>query len=663
MATRHIKAVKAEWRDDKRTVVYGPPEDIERRRRLEPSLKEWLRWYFPAEFCKPWSESHEQVIHHFQVALEQGGKQAVAMPRGEGKTTLTKGAALWAIMTGRVRYVLLVGATSAKAAAMLRDIKQWLRFSPRLGADYPEVCSFCAAGGGNAALAKHLCREDGEKCEIQWQANRVVLATAPTKGPDGEEIDSPASGAVLDCDGITGDIRGHVHALPEGGLIRPGLAIVDDPQTRESAKSPEQCKFRLNVIKGDVAGSAGPGETITTLVPCTVIQRGDLADQLLDKELNPDFRGIRTSMIRAWPEDMEIWEHEYNVARVAGIDAEDNGKSANDFYLKHRARMDKGAVVGWDQRVIDTEISAIQHAMNLYLKLGKVAFASEYQNQPEDDISGDFVLTVKAVHDNVNHMARRTLPIDAAILTAFTDINDYGLSWCASGFGQAGMTCSVADYGITPEVVPLNASETEANEATYEALVQLGEHLSNLVFTRDGKEFPLRMWLIDAGYRGRTVQSFVRSARLPFRVMASRGYAATKYRPVGRTVIGQPKEQCHLVDGRLGHYIAHDADYWREVAQRAFLASVGAPGGASLFGKQPLEHIEFAEHVCREVLVGKAKMPDGGWVYKWKQKPGKNDLLDAYVGTWVAAAVEGYTTGKRNIGPRRRAPVRRRVAA
>jgi hypothetical protein len=93
---------------------------------------------------------------------------------------------------------------------------------------------------------------------------------------------SLSSGSVISVDSLDSNIRGQVHTTIAGKMIRPDLVLVDDPQTRESAKSAEQTTQRLATLNGDVLGLSGPGKKISGLLTCTKIYAEDLADQILD---------------------------------------------------------------------------------------------------------------------------------------------------------------------------------------------------------------------------------------------------------------------------------------------------------------------------------------------------------------------------------------------
>jgi len=656
---QHANA-NSKFREDYRDIKYGVNQDMDRRLELEKSLPAWLKFYLEPAFPWPWSSAHELFISQLQVAIEQGVSQCVAMPRGEGKTTISKGSMLWAILSGKCRYGLLVGAAKTNSTNMLKDVKSWLA-DPTLmiHKDYKEICEPIAFLKGIPLRAKYqTCY--GEASKIEWTTERIVLPATKRIDENGEFHDNPASQAILDCDGITGNIRGHTYGVEGGSIIRPDLAIVDDPQTKESAQSATQTKNRLQTINADIVGSAGPGKKMTVIVPCTVIHKDDLADQLLDRKKFPDFRGIRTSMILSWPKNRKLWEVEYQKARVQGIEDEDNGAKANKFYVEHRTDMDLGAKVGWDSRKLDTEESAIQHAMNLYLKLGEISFSSEYQNDPKEDRLVEFSLRTDDVMDSITGRERGVIPEEFKVVTSFIDVNLYGLTWCVAAF-DPNMTCNIIDYGIFPKnkrLVEENASESQAKTAIYEGLGVLTRELEEKTYLRDGEPAKIDALLIDRGYQPETVHDFITRAKMSMNRFPSKGYGSMHFNPSGKNIL-RVAEGSYMVEARMGQFIGHNADYWREVSQRAFLAVSGSPGSASLWGTQRIVHLEFAQQRCAEKLIDKfqGKM---GPIYKWAQK-GKNDYGDCLNGCYVAAAWLGITTMTNKTPVIKRRRIRRRA--
>ena len=79
------------------------------------------------------------MIEKLERASTQGGLFAFAMPRGDGKTTLTIHAAVWSLVCGLRRFVTVIGATEGMAEKILTAVKRALT-TELLAADFPEVC-------------------------------------------------------------------------------------------------------------------------------------------------------------------------------------------------------------------------------------------------------------------------------------------------------------------------------------------------------------------------------------------------------------------------------------------------------------------------------------------------------------------------------------------
>jgi hypothetical protein len=79
-------------------------------------LKAFCLAYFPKVFKLPFSSYHLQVIERLEEMMIKGtGKLSLAMPRGSGKTSLATAAAIWALLYGHRRYVVVVGANREAA--------------------------------------------------------------------------------------------------------------------------------------------------------------------------------------------------------------------------------------------------------------------------------------------------------------------------------------------------------------------------------------------------------------------------------------------------------------------------------------------------------------------------------------------------------------------
>jgi hypothetical protein len=149
------------------------------------------------------------------------------------------------------------------------------------------------------------------------------------------------------------------------------------------------------------------------IMPCTVIRTGDLADQMLDREKNPQWHGERTKLLYAFPKNEALWD-EYARLRAESLRADGDGREATEYYAASRAEMDEGAVPGWPARHNSDELSAVQHAMNLKLR-DETAFWAEYQNEP---LVGEEAVFTRL---NLDLLGKRRLPFAPGAPPAWTE--------------------------------------------------------------------------------------------------------------------------------------------------------------------------------------------------------------------------------------------------
>lgn len=622
-----------------RDVQYGAPENLTRRRRYERDTAKWLKYYLAEAFPLPWAEFHLRYIADLDYIAKNGGWKAEALPRGSGKTTIAEGVALKYLLTGKSRFLAMISATGSFSKEAIKDIKTWLQGSDRLHADYPEVTSVIRHTNGIPQAMKSA-TANGDPVVIEWTANQIVLPDCKMIMPSGKKVTPVSENAVIRCEGITGSIRGMKYATASGKILRPDMAIVDDPQTRESSRSPEQTRQRIEIIKADIAGLAGPSKDIRIVVPCTIIERDDLADELTNYELAPDFLGERQPFFLSMPKNMELW-HAYNEIRKEGISNRDRGKSTADFYKKNKARLTEGVEVTWIQRKGDNAVDGIQWGMDQYFKLGEKGFASELQNEP---VPGETMINLskQQVLACEGSSARWKAHNDTVATTFFIDLNPrtYGLFWSVISF-EMQMSGRVLAYGNYPgknaPLVPEGSSEQQEDAILFESLRKLCTALSDArIVNERGDALKIDLGMIDGGYNFKTVQRFVQAARMPFQLAVSRGRASTKYLDTGRDVI-KAMDKIHLRKNPANQrYLSHNTDSLREMVNRAFQAGPKAPGGIEIHKSPPL-HDEFAESIISTRLVDKAEGVRG-IMYRWARTPGGQDhLLDCVVGCYAAA--------------------------
>ena len=110
--------------------------DIKRKEQASKSFKYFCETYFKDVFYLEWSEIHLKVIEKIERVINNGEIFALAMPRGSGKTSLFQIAVIWAAITGRVEFVVLIAANANRANALLEDMKIWLETNDLLLEDY-----------------------------------------------------------------------------------------------------------------------------------------------------------------------------------------------------------------------------------------------------------------------------------------------------------------------------------------------------------------------------------------------------------------------------------------------------------------------------------------------------------------------------------------------
>ena len=641
-------------------------EDYTRRQACAESFRLFCETYFAAAFHRAWSDDHLRVIGRIEKAVRDGGLVAFAMPRGSGKTTLARCSALWAILYGYRPFVCLIGAADDRAKELLIPIRKHILENPLLLADFPEAVYPLRAleNSSKRQLQQHI---QGQLTHVHWGQEKLVFPTLEGQHlplalrQDGYEA-SPSSGSIITTTSLDANMRGQQHSRVDGSIIRPSLVLLDDPQTRQSAASSTQTKRRMELLNGDVLGMAGPGESISAVLTCTKIYDGDLADQVLDREKNPEWDSECTKLVYAFPSNEKLWDEYRRIREV------DGHTEATEFYRRHREAMDSGAIVAWQDRYDSrTEISALQHAMNLKLKVGPEAFASEYQNEPVLEQVNDDVLTVEQVCSKVNGYRRGDVPLSATKLTMFIDLHDKLLFYCVCAW-EENFTGYVIDYGTFPQQKRYSFTLANASRTLRRAFPGAGVDgaihagLEKLVSTYLAREWrrgdglmKIDRLLVDMGYKPGIVADVKRKAGGAAMVLA-KGVGIRASRKPLSTYTRHPGEVYgHFwyipnvrKTGEFPHALV-DVNYWKTFVHAGLATPAGDRGCISLFGSPGTddrgrtgEHDLFAEHIAHsETWVETAAL--GRVVHEWSPRPTRpdNHWFDCLVGCAAAASMVG----------------------
>lgn len=629
----HKRQVKynAKSRDKKREIggkSSAPVDDLSFIRPDPSDHEAMLCAYFPGAFPKPFGMVHRKIIDAIVYAIKTGGKVPVAAPRGSGKTTIINGMLLLALLEGWTPFPVVIPWDASAKKRALRFWANELCFNRRLARDYPDICAPFVESRGIANRLTTL-TSGGESTGARLGITDGIIVLPGGKGAIGSAT-------------INGNPRGLFYSTIDGRIVRPSFATIDDPQDRETAKSRTRILETIQIIDGDIAGMAGPDSRMAMVMPCTVIERGDVAEHYLD---HPDWQAVRIGQILTWPKGFDkkgsrsraLWD-EWNDIRQDGERNRDSGKAAVKFYKANKSAMVEGMTVSWDHRYDKArgEPDALYSAMHDFYVMGEAAFMAERQNAPMRQGVTIYNLTADVIQSRVTDRPAGVYPEWVTLRTASTDVNpSYGLTWGCAGFGPD-RTAAVAAYGVHAMELDAGATRDEVNRAIYENLILLGKRIASMPCKPESG-----MWTIDAGGAAFDIvlKFCAESVKLcGIQAVASTGRGARKYKPWGKSVIGKPREQCHMAsDPHRRKWIAWNADYWREQAQRSWTGSVGAPGSCSLPAGS---HQDFAEQICREQLQGKGEI-GGQTVWVWNTAPGPHDYGDVMGMCYMLAGYYG----------------------
>lgn len=625
----------AEKRKQERDIEISPCEDTARRERLEQDTCEWLRYYFPDIFYNPFTDDHREMIDAIEHAARYSGDQGIAAPRGDGKTKFALFVSLKLVMVGMLMFPVVVSKSGKIAERELKNLKDELLYNERLAADYPEVCGPIRELEGSAARAR-LQTVKGRYTRIVWNADHIILPTVEG---------SRASGRIIASVGIDGAIRGMNFRN-----VRPDLALIDDIDDRESAKSEKQTADRCQIIDEDIAGLAGQGKRVSRLMLCTLLNNYCAAAKFTDRTLHPSFKGKRFGMVKVWPAAMDKWKEYVRLRRDRDPDADPNAREAHRYYLEHRGEMDAGSIVSNEHRFVSTalddgepaEVSALQSAFNIIADTGQKAFDTEYQNAPPIE-SGpeDNGITAAIVRSRLNGVGQRVVPRICTKTTSFIDLGARWIHWSRVGWAPGAVGFTV-DYGRDPVIEGDRIAREEAILMALRDRREAWEGDECLV-TEDGEVRDMDLCLIDAGNWQSTAYKFCEESGAVYQ--PSMGLA--KYRDQKKRPGIEPGDNWYWSRQKNGGpwVVDMNHDHWVRWLHERFLTDPLGDDGAyqrgamTLFGNSQAHHSDFSKHMTSEVW--RVEFVEGKGEKGAFYKSGPNHWLDTMYGNCVAGSVLG----------------------
>lgn len=632
---------KRRKREAARDIKIPEPENPARRADAERDAVLWLRTYFAERFYHEFNANQLEIISAVEQAYRFGLDQAIAAPRGEGKTTIVECLTIRAIVCGFVAFPLIVAATGRDADRILGNIKSEFETNDLLAADYPEVCTPIRELEGAPQRATGQ-TADGERTYMKWAGDLVVFPTV---------AGSKASGAILMTRGLDGAIRGIRY-----GSQRPDAVIVDDPETRESAKSETQIRDRAETIERDIGGLSGPGRNLSRLILCTIQNRTCLASQYTDPEQKPAFSGKRQKLVEAWPARIDLWDLYIEQRQKDQKSGDKFARNAHAFYLANRAAMDAGGQAVNIHRYIGTalpdgtqqELSTLQHVHNLIADRGLDYVLTELQNDPpEDEQAEEAELTSWKVQNRLHPHGQRIVPANATALTIGVDlgkdlIHFVAIAWLDGAIGL------VVDYGSF-EVEHVDRTNNDLVDVAIVARLRAWwDSIQAEPYRKaDGGVVSVSRLLVDSGWHRDAAYAFTRDIS---------GFVASPSKGFGEGGYQQPAKSTAFVKlaGDLvcrrkqpgGIWLTtFDADHWKRRVHGGYMAEPGARGSLTLFTplpERPRHHISYSKHIVAEMEKPEFT-PRRGETRRWIKISRNNHLLDATVLACVGGSMQGVT--------------------
>jgi len=674
---------KREKRKSEKLVTIPECADRDRRERLEADDFAWLLWYFGEgegvvdPFWYDFVPPQIEMIKAIQHAIKYGGDQAIAASRGEGKTTLSERLLLKYTLQGVVSFAVLFAATGGAAGDSLETIKSAIEENQRLCDDYPEVCvpvralenAPQRAGGQIVSGHRH------DNCEpyveasskFTWCGQEIVLPNVPG---------SPCARAIIATRGLDAAVRG----LKKKGR-RPYIALIDDPDTEDTARSEDQATKLEKRIDRGIAGLGSQRKPIARVFLSTLQSRISASYKYTDPKQKQSFKGKRFRFMLKPPERMDLWEEYIQLWKTDLESGDEFCRRSHQFYLDRQEIMDAGAEVANPHRFepdllpdgSQKEVSAIQHYYNLVAKLGPDAVATEYDNDPPEEAGPiESGITASRIQRQLSGYERKTIPPECILLTQGIDCRKVALHWVVRAWREDGTGFTI-DYGVT-EVKGTQVGVDDGVDVAVRRAIhsRMEESRDNEYATIGGEILPVHLTLVDAGWR--TAAIYQACSELGMGIMPAMGFGKTagcarpNFNPVSKASKDRvPGDGWFFSRQPTGHWLcAMDADRWKAWEHDRWMTAPDKPGTMKLYGEpsrtdrmsfDEKSHHSYARHIVSEIEI--EEIVKDALVRKWKNKSNNNHWLDASYMSDVAAYIKGirvFQSKQEQPTPRRREP-------
>lgn len=611
---------------------------------------------------KPFGPAQIDSIHHSHRILTHGGRIVKAEPRGFAKTSRTSNECLLAILQGKIRYGILLASSTTKAEEIIDGLKTELVENQNLSRLYPAVTACFQHLEEKSQKARYQ-TYGGELTYISYGADKLRFPVIP-----GE----PSSGSIIQVrpkDNVRG-IHTKVKAGPDAGrILRPDFAFFDDIQTDEEAENPKTVAKIIRTLKKSVLRAGTHSKRISGIMCVTPIQPGDVACHFLLNEMSWECVLYKMLTHRAKHEDMWLDQYakilmDFNRS-VPGSKTEAQLK-ALEFYKANREKMDEGAEASWHwaygwQEEPQTEISAIQHAYNIWIEEGEDTFETECQcnvdYQREKDTEG-IAASVKVITNKVNERPRYVCPLKTKHVITHIDVHKDVLIYMTAASPEI-IEPSIINYSSYPEQLGLTFSKKklgprltlqyqnldprfeQSNIVTFAAVMDLVNQIAQQTYQReDGVIFKNSLILVDSRYEPEEIYKVCRESVFRNILVPTSGmYIDVTDKTIDERNFqaGADKyHQCVEIPNRdrTLRVLHIDTNYMKTEVHKGWKTRTGLPGAITLWKPDHTnQHLTIGEHCNAEIPVKQEDEETKRTRIIWKEKSHQadNDYFDNLV--------------------------------
>ena len=639
----------AKRRKAQRDITIPIPFNVDRRTNSLSDPIKFLRTYFAEIFFEDFTQDRLDIVNSIVAAALYGGDQAIAGPRGEGKTKLAIFTALYLMFSKKSVFPCVVGKSQTKAQSELKIVREVLQQNETLAADFPEVCVPYNLIGGWSSRAR-LQTVSGQLTNAELSSDHLIFPTIerdalPSNWPS--DVEPVSCGQTIASIGIDGPIRGLSFRNQ-----RPTIAIIDDIEDREAASSKTLIDKNIEIIEKDIAGLGASARRVSRVFLCTIQNRSCVAYTYTDPISKPSWRGRRYRKMIRPPDRMDLIEEYIRLRKMRTADDPD-ARIAFRYWKDNKQQLEDGCIVSnvasFDVRLHadgeQLELSAIQAYYNRVADVGEIAVATEIDNDPPEE-AGPMGIGIDAplVESRVNGLPQRRIPVETKFITLGIDLGKYRCYWVAVAW-QDHARGYVVDYGVGEVTGTERATSNEAAQPMiYKALLNLREDFNSTPFidpTGEAKQIDLAF--VDSGTFTDVAYEFCKEVRLPY--LPSKGLFPYREgrKPSNDLRIGEHLHAARMHASNVWLYEL-DTHYWKSFVHECFLTPTFDVEGKINRGSLSLyspdgnhRHTSFAQHIVSEELVNEFTNGRGDRNF-WVRRNRNNHWFDAM---YMACAAGG----------------------